>query len=146
MTLHLVPTPEAERRQKLSVGCCPVDDCPGILHALVSFPFVEWLRAVAVDGGTIECAFTDPAALDLSGVEVGMPPKLAQMLITCGCPPDGTVLDPFAGSGTTLEAALGLGRSGAGIDIDARNVALAQDRLGMFPLEVIDHLTAESVA
>lgn len=46
----------------------------------------------------------------------------------------GIVLDPFAGSGTTLEVAAGLGRSGIGIDIDERNFNLAQGRelLGMF--------------
>ena len=46
----------------------------------------------------------------------------------------GVVLDPFVGSGTTLEVAAGLGRSGIGIDIDASNFELAVRRqlLGMF--------------
>lgn len=51
----------------------------------------------------------------------------------------GVVLDPFAGSGTTLDVAHGLGRSAVGIDLDPRNVALAQDRLGMFPIGVVAH-------
>ena len=51
----------------------------------------------------------------------------------------GIILDPFAGSGTTLEAALGHGRSATGIDLDRRNLELAQQRLGMFPLDVHDH-------
>jgi len=54
----------------------------------------------------------------------------------------GVVLDPFAGSGTVLDAALGQGRSAVGIDLDRRNLDLARDRLGMFPLTVVDHLTA----
>ena len=50
---------------------------------------------------------------------------------------NGVVLDPFAGSGTTLAVASGMGRNSIGIDIDARNAALAAERVGMF-LE-IDH-------
>ena len=44
----------------------------------------------------------------------------------------GDVLDPFAGSGTTLEAAQNVGRHAIGIDLDARNADLAQERVGMF--------------
>jgi len=44
----------------------------------------------------------------------------------------GIVLDPFAGSGTTLAVANGLGRDAIGIDLDARNADLARDRCGMF--------------
>lgn len=47
----------------------------------------------------------------------------------------GVVLDPFAGSGTTLAVATGLGRQAIGIDLDPRNAHLAQERCGMF-LEV----------
>lgn len=44
----------------------------------------------------------------------------------------GHVLDPFAGSGTTLAVAVGRGRAATGIDIDPRNADLARERLGMF--------------
>jgi len=44
----------------------------------------------------------------------------------------GVVLDPFCGSGTTLEAAQAVGRHGIGIDLDERNAHLAQARVGMF--------------
>jgi site-specific DNA-methyltransferase (adenine-specific) len=44
----------------------------------------------------------------------------------------GITLDPFAGSGTTLEAAQAVGRHAIGIDLDARNADLAQQRVGMF--------------
>lgn len=50
----------------------------------------------------------------------------------------GVVLDPFAGSGTTLHVAHGLGRDSIGIDLDARNVALVEDRFG--PLQAAMHL------
>jgi DNA modification methylase len=42
------------------------------------------------------------------------------------------VLDPFAGTGTTLAVATGHGYEATGIDIDPRNAQLAQQRLGMF--------------
>lgn len=45
---------------------------------------------------------------------------------------NGIVLDPFAGSGTTLAVATGLGRDAIGIDLDERNADLAQQRVGMF--------------
>ena len=53
----------------------------------------------------------------------------------CGCGAPwrrGIVLDPFAGSGTTLAVATGLGRDAIGIDIDERNADLARERAGMF--------------
>jgi hypothetical protein len=44
----------------------------------------------------------------------------------------GHVLDPFAGTGTTLAVATGHGFEATGIDLDPRNAQLAQQRLGMF--------------
>ena len=44
----------------------------------------------------------------------------------------GIVLDPFAGSGTTLAVAVGMGRQAIGIDLDERNALLAEQRVGMF--------------
>lgn len=49
----------------------------------------------------------------------------------------GVVLDPFAGSGTTLAVATGCGRDAIGVDLDERNADLARERVGMF-LDVVD--------
>lgn len=52
----------------------------------------------------------------------------------------GLVLDPFAGSGTTLAVAVGHGRDAIGIDLDERNARLAEERIGFF-LEVVDRIS-----
>lgn len=58
---------------------------------------------------------------------------------------NGVVLDPFAGSGTTLMVATGHGRDAIGIDLDERNADLAIDRVGPLMLTV-EHLAADGVA
>ncbi len=54
----------------------------------------------------------------------------------------GRVLDPFAGSGTTLVAAHNESRDALGIDLDDRNVAMVEDRLG--PLVAACDLTVNT--
>jgi len=44
-------------------------------------------------------------------------------------PPDGHILDPFVGSGTTLAAAMQEGFSATGIEQSAEYVRLAQHRI-----------------
>jgi DNA modification methylase len=46
------------------------------------------------------------------------PDELVQRCLEIGCPAKGMVLDPFAGSGTTLRVALKSGRSAKGIDLN----------------------------
>lgn len=59
----------------------------------------------------------------------------------------GVVLDPFAGTGTTLMVAAQHGRDSIGIDIDARNAGLAYDRLSAkgFDLDIDYGLTPTEV-
>jgi DNA modification methylase len=57
------------------------------------------------------------------------PPKLVEPMIMAGCPPDGIVLDPFAGSGTTCVVAKKLGRDYIGIDIHPDYCEIARKRL-----------------
>lgn len=58
-----------------------------------------------------------------------MPPDLVEPCILAGCPEGGTVLDPFAGSGTTLAVAAELGRSGIGCELNPEYIALAERRI-----------------
>ena len=57
------------------------------------------------------------------------PLDLTRLVVRGYCPPDGTVLDPFAGSGTTLLAAATTGRRGLGFELDPRYFKLAAARL-----------------
>ena len=61
-----------------------------------------------------------------------MPRELARRCILAGCPPGGIVLDPFAGTGTTLEVAVGCGRQFVGYEINPDYYAQIRDRMGMF--------------
>ncbi len=55
----------------------------------------------------------------------------------------GIVLDPFAGTGTTLAVATGHGRTAIGIDLDHTNLELARQRIGplLFNEQLPEHLT-----
>ena len=57
------------------------------------------------------------------------PIQLLLRIILSSTNPGDVVLDPFAGSGTTLVVAEQLGRKSIGIELDSHNVALIQDRL-----------------
>jgi len=54
------------------------------------------------------------------------PVRLCELPILATCPPDGIVLDPFVGTGTTIVAALKLGRRGVGIDVSADFIEMAE--------------------
>lgn len=57
------------------------------------------------------------------------PNIMALDFVECFCPPEGLVLDPFNGSGTTCVAAKSSGRNYIGIDIAEDYVSIANERL-----------------
>lgn len=57
------------------------------------------------------------------------PVELLRPLIEYSCPPGGLVLDPTMGAGSTLVAALQLGRRAIGIELDERHCESAARRL-----------------
>lgn len=61
--------------------------------------------------------------------EAPFPEKLAAYFIKSLCPPGGTVLDPFSGSGTTSAAALKNGRNTIATDLRSSQVDLTKRRI-----------------
>jgi len=57
------------------------------------------------------------------------PARLIEPMVIAGCPPGGTVLDPFTGSGSTGLVALAHGRSFTGIELNPRYADIAKGRL-----------------
>jgi DNA modification methylase len=58
-----------------------------------------------------------------------MPEGLAEFFIKACSPPNGIVIDPFAGSGTTTVVAHRLGRQAGGLDIHAAHIEEARRRI-----------------
>lgn len=58
------------------------------------------------------------------------PPDIPRRCILSGCPSDGIVLDPFAGSGTTLMVARMLGRKSIGIELNPDSIDIIRERIG----------------
>ena len=46
------------------------------------------------------------------------PDELVERCLRVGCSPEGSVLDPFAGGGTTLRVAVSSGRDATGIELN----------------------------
>ena len=73
-----------------------------------------------------------PSINNMAHERVGWPTQkplaLLRLLIDAACPPGGSVLDPFCGSGTTLVAASENGRPAIGIDVNPDAIQIAQSR------------------
>jgi site-specific DNA-methyltransferase (adenine-specific) len=72
------------------------------------------------------------------------PDKIPYDFIQCFCPPNGTVLDPFVGSGSTAVGAKKLGRHYLGFDISAEYCSIAERRI--LDTQVDSPLFVESVS
>jgi len=80
--------------------------------------------AAADTGKAVQALWTDIPGFtnyrkgpDFLGYPTQKPIALLERIIEASCPPDGIVLDPFCGCGTTVAAAHKLNRQWAGIDI-----------------------------
>ena len=57
------------------------------------------------------------------------PKELIEPCVLAGCPKDGTILDPFGGSGTTAEVAIENGRNALLIELNPEYIELAKTRI-----------------
>jgi len=57
------------------------------------------------------------------------PEGLIERMILASCPEDGTILDPFVGSGTTLRVCQQLNRFGTGIDLNPAYIESRKERM-----------------
>jgi len=57
------------------------------------------------------------------------PEGLIERMILASCPEDGTILDPFVGSGTTLRVCQQLNRFGTGIDLNPEYIESSKERM-----------------
>jgi site-specific DNA-methyltransferase (adenine-specific) len=65
------------------------------------------------------------------------PEDLCKIPILGTCPPDGIVLDPFCGSGTTNKVAYDLHRKSIGIDISEKYIRIAKQRVSQMLLNLL---------
>ena len=65
------------------------------------------------------------------------PPEICVRPILSSCPPNGIVLDPFAGSGTTCMVAKALGRKWIGIEICSKYAEMARARVNAAPNTIV---------
>ena len=70
--------------------------------------------------------------------EAPYPEKLCEFFIRSFCPPGGTVLDPFSGSGTTAAVAIRTGRKALAFDVRQSQVDLTSRRLAAVQREIFD--------
>lgn len=72
------------------------------------------------------------------------PEKLIEPCILAGCPEGGTVLDPFAGSGTTGAVCKRLGRNFVGVEINPEYEQMARERIAAAPAFAVQLSLAEA--
>jgi site-specific DNA-methyltransferase (adenine-specific) len=60
------------------------------------------------------------------------PPELIERPILSTCPPNGIVIDPFMGSGTTAVVAKNNGRQYIGCELNSEYVELAEKRISEY--------------
>ncbi len=77
-----------------------------------------------------------PVQAEATGYPTQKPVRLLQRIVRASTHPGMMVLDPMCGSGTTLVAAAGLGRSFVGIDASSLAISVARKRLAAAEVEL----------
>lgn len=89
-----------------------------------------------IEGGNLRSIWWIPPAQYREAHFAVMPDMVAEICIRAGCPPGGTVLEPFFGAGTTALVADRLGCNCIGIELNQDSIAIGRARIesdgGMF--------------
>jgi len=95
---------------------------------------------IRILGNPIKKDYVEFPVENVKGVEhpAVFPLQLIEEFIGLVCPPDGVVLDPYCGSGTTLLAAKHKGRKFIGIDINPKYCNFSKNRIN-------EHQTTASI-
>ena len=80
-------------------------------------------------GAHMRCVWKIPTARYRGAHFAVFPEQLVKTCIEAGCPPGGTVLDPFLGSGTVAVVAERLGRDCYGIELNPKFAQQARKRI-----------------
>jgi site-specific DNA-methyltransferase (adenine-specific) len=100
-------------------------------YGVGGFDQESWVRYAGSHDNWLEADFA-PGEAGLHPTQ--KPVRLMEALISLASRPDQIVLDPFAGSGTTLVAAQNLGRSFIGFETDSKFADVARRRLSTLRL------------
>ncbi len=88
-----------------------------------------WKDIEGFDGGVLEVSIINPAAVERTSYPTQKPEALLDRIIRATTKPGDTVLDAFAGSGTTLAVAEKLDRRWVGIDCGKLAIYTIQKRM-----------------
>ncbi|MCP4489651.1 MAG: site-specific DNA-methyltransferase [Gammaproteobacteria bacterium] len=84
-----------------------------------------------IDQKVEEDMWTIPAKTKHNGLDTApYPEELVRRCLEIGCSPNGVVLDPFLGSGTTASVAIAMGHSAVGIELNQEFCEHAATQLG----------------
>lgn len=115
-------------------GVAPKSAAQGTLGCVVkSNGHFAAATAGAVERRNKRSVWTISAGGGYSGEHTApFPAELAEVCVLAGCPPGGTVLDPFAGTGTVGVVAAGRSMSFIGIEGSMASAEEARQRIGLF--------------
>src|SRR5262249_35798887 len=144
---HFATFPEELARRCIAAGtsergCCPVCGAPWQRVVVETEDYAAFKALMKAQDYSMVCegqrgGRTNPPNVPPKSVTTGWQP-------TCRCetgePVACTVLDPFAGSGTTLAVARRMGRRAIGIELQADYLPLIQKRVSEAALPLIEML------
>ena len=127
----LMPLPDGTRQ----VLCWDKGNAAGVIGAHRGWRYSwepiyvlgDWPRVPATDRGVIAHDADRQGAKDYGHPHTKPVPLMRDLIRKC---PDGVIVDPFMGSGSTLRAAKDLGVPCIGIEIDELHIKTATKRLG----------------